>query len=830
MALCVVEADSGARVRAAVLPDVLLDGRDLEVFGAVELEKTDWRPWRVTPAVAPLTRASIAAWPRAAPEVVAEDRGAAGAAFVAAGAGRRAGRGAFALPLRLGRAGVRLGPDDEPCGFDVPLLGEADVLPAGLFAVAEGAGAGAAAGAGLAAGAAAAGAGVAGGGTLAGAGVGGACEGDSGVPNPGPVHAQAMPAPIITRLSVDSTAMAMLRVCLRMCTNHLHRVLDVERARAYHGTVSRAHSCDDGGRLSSARPADRVAAMTAARARRRLLAAVVLALCPAGAAAPSAVAVAAPSTASVVRVPFPRYDGTLTPYTFVLGYPLVTLVYDTLTWRDAGGVPQPWLARTVTRSRGGRRVTVRLRRGVRWHDGRPLTAADVAFTFRFVARHFQPRFTPQLRDLERVRATGPLTVTFDLQRPSLGFKDQPLADVPILPRHLWLHLPGGRRAPRGLPVGSGPYRVQSAGRRAGYVLRSDRGYFRGVPRVREIRVPIISDAEATFEALRERRVDMVPLSLPRRTAEDLASALGIAVRRGPSYTGTALLMNVRRAPFDDPSVRRAVAAALDLGRIARGAVPAVVASQGQIHPASRWSPGIVVQRPDLRAARRALARVRMRILAPANDPVRREAGRQVVLALRRAGADARLAVVARSRLGHAIGEDGAAPDFDAAIQSTPALASEDPDYLRTEFGSAAGDAPLNFSGYHSPVFDRLARRVASAPDRRARLAATRAEQALLARDLPSIPVFFTDGVFAFRPAIYDGWLFVKGTGILDKRSFLPSSGRSPAARPVPASGVRPAGGAGGSVGLLDVVSIAVLVGVAALAVAALASRRGPRRR
>ncbi len=51
---------------------------------------------------------------------------------------------------------------------------------------------------------------------------------------------------------------------------------------------------------------------------------------------------AQPPPQKVVRLPVPKYDGTLTPYTFELGYPLVTLVYDTLMLRDAEGVPRPW--------------------------------------------------------------------------------------------------------------------------------------------------------------------------------------------------------------------------------------------------------------------------------------------------------------------------------------------------------------------------------------------------------------------------------------------------------------------------------------------------------
>ena len=561
-----------------------------------------------------------------------------------------------------------------------------------------------------------------------------------------------------------------------------------------------------------------------------MLAAFVVLLAAGG--SPAAVA-ASGDSAAVARVtlPFPAYDGTLTPYTFGLGYPLVTLVYDTLLWRDAAGIPRPWLARSVTRSDDGLRLTVRLRDGVRWHDGRPLTAADVAFTFGYVASHYQPRFTPQLDDVGRVRATGRLTARIDLRRPSLGFDDQPLADLPIIPRHLWQGLAGGRVAPPGPAVGSGPYRLIRAGAKRGYVLRASPGYFRGAPRVREIRVPIIGDADRTYAALRASRVDMVPLNLPEPTATDVASTLGVALSRGPSYVGTALVLNVRRAPLDRLETRRAIAAALDLERIARSAAPARAADEGYIHPASRWAAGSRLQRFDPVSARpvlQALGRP-LRVLAPTNDPVRLEAGRRVVLALRQAGADATLVKLSRQRLERAIGARGAPADFDAAIQSIPALASHDPDYLVRLFGSDPRTAPLNFGGYRSVPFDELARRVASAPDLSQRRRATAAELTLLARDVPAVPLFFSQGTFAYRPGVYDGWTFIKGTGILDKRSLLPVA-RPAAAAAEPADVPAQADETSGSgLGLVNVISLVVLGIVAVLVVMALLSRRASRR-
>ncbi|MDQ6777930.1 MAG: ABC transporter substrate-binding protein [Actinomycetota bacterium] len=563
--------------------------------------------------------------------------------------------------------------------------------------------------------------------------------------------------------------------------------------------------------------------------RGALAAAVIAALALALQAGPS---VAQPRLGTVVRLPFPSYDGTLTPYTFELGYPLVTLVYDTLFWRGADGLPRAWLARSLQRSNGGRRLTITLRKGVRWQDGQPLTAEDVAFTFQFVATHFHPRFTPELADVQRVRATGPLTVTVDLRHVSLGFEDLPLSDLPILPKHLWQRLLPGQLAPPGLPVGSGPYRLVSESPSTGYVFDANDAYFLGTPRVPQIRVPIIDQEQRAYNALLQGRVDMLPFSLPDAATQSLSGVSGIALRTGSLYSGTSLLLNLRRAPFNSPAARRAVASALDLLQIASHAGPASAAQQGLIDPLSPWASGTSLQRFDPSSARATVPRLGLatiHVLAANNDPVRLDAGKQVVLALRRAGARATLTAVAGAALAQALGENGSAPRFEAAVDTTSALPSYDPDFLAALFGSGPLSAPLNIAGYRSHVFDALAQQVASAPDPQARRAATGAELRLLAHDLPVVPLFFSQGTFAYRPAVYSGWVFVKGTGILDKRSFLP--GQTPASARSNGGDAAPAGsGSGSGLGFVDIASLVVVAIVLILAAMALLARRSAARR
>jgi len=552
------------------------------------------------------------------------------------------------------------------------------------------------------------------------------------------------------------------------------------------------------------------------RRSRTALAALILALV----AVPAAVAGAQTTGARVDRLDlsFPADDGSLTPYTFKLGYGLMTLVYDTLMWRDEDGVPRPWLASSVRVGDRGREVTVTLRRGARWHDGRPVTARDVAFTFGYLRDRPHPRFTPQLGDIESVTQRGRLTAVFRLARPSAGFIDQPLADVPILPEHLWRDVPLDRLAPAGPVVGSGPFRLVEAGIK-GYRFRAVDRYFLGRPSVGELRFRVEPEFPKLEDLVRNRRIDALTLPVPPGLVRALGG-FGLVSRGGPSYSGTHLLFNTRRPPFDDPDVRRAVSRALDLDRIARNVGNAVPATHGVLHPASRWAPERALHVFDPKGARDVLDRAgvpEVRVLASEFDPARKEAGEQVVLSLERIGLRARLVERTPTQLARSIGQDGGAVNFDAAIWVGPALASWDPEYLRRIFGSDAATSPLNYSGYRSERFDAAAMLAAGERDAGRRRELVADELTILAEDAPVVALVFTNATYIVRPAVYDGWVNVRGGGILDKQSFLADLPQIPAVgpRPVPPPGFADADEPYGPLILipLAVLAVALIAGV-----------------
>jgi len=544
--------------------------------------------------------------------------------------------------------------------------------------------------------------------------------------------------------------------------------------------------------------------------------------------AATAVAQETGNRAERVRIAFPRDDGTLTPYTFELGYPLMTLVYDTLFWRGEGGHPREWLARSLRRSDAGKRLEIRLRDKAKWHDGRDVTPEDVEFTYEYFKSRYHPRFTPQLEPVRDAEVMDDNTVVINLEHATPGF-NQVLADIPILPRHLWEGLVDGQ-TPDGPPVGSGPYRLVRHRVGKSYRFRKTTDYYLGKPKVGTIDVPFMSDFDATVRALRSKDIDMIPATLPEPLEERLRSP-AVAIESGRLYAGTVLMFNTREPPFNSARARRAVSSALDLSRIAQTTVGgdplSFQADRGYVHPASGFAAEGALHRFDETRARSELAALDLppiRVLAPDNDPIRNEAARRVVQALEGAGASATRVEVSPGRLAAAVGQDRSSPDFQAAIWSTPPLASYSPDYLTVVFGSKAQElSPLNYSGYSEPAFDQLADRAERETNPFERRELVRRQLRLLTRDAPVVPLFYPKGAFAYRPSRYQGWLYVNGTGILDKQSFLPraiKAGRN--------SGVSPfgeSGSSGGGIGALGIVALAMIAAVLLILGLGVAARR-----
>lgn len=202
-----------------------------------------------------------------------------------------------------------------------------------------------------------------------------------------------------------------------------------------------------------------------------------------------------------MRMAITQDEGTLTPYTYQTGYPgyeLMTLVYEQLFLLDEDLVPQPWLAASLD-IHDDVHYRLVLRGGVRWQDGTSFTATDVAFSIGYYQTHVLGRFTVSANKVVEVEVTGDLELTLTLEAPDAGFVQTGLADLPILPRHVWEAVEEPRTMQE--TMGTGPYRLVEYRPEQFYRLVANDDYWGPEPAFDTIIAAVIRDETATFQAL-----------------------------------------------------------------------------------------------------------------------------------------------------------------------------------------------------------------------------------------------------------------------------------------------------------------------------------------
>jgi peptide/nickel transport system substrate-binding protein len=232
-------------------------------------------------------------------------------------------------------------------------------------------------------------------------------------------------------------------------------------------------------------------------------------------------------------------------------------LYETLTRLDDAGLPGPGLAETFERSSDGRAYEFRLRPGATFSDGRPVTAEDVAFTFR--------RQTDPATDYHHGHWAEPIVAAEPLDTARVRIRlDRP---VDALPTWLAFHgsaiVPAERAAAGTLgtaPIGSGPYVLADAGPDRVRLVRRPDLPVDAPPFIEALEFVRIPDEQAV-DALLDGAVDLVPAAQP--TDWSRTEATGIARQARLDGRWHWLSLNTRNPPFDDVRVRRAVALAID---------------------------------------------------------------------------------------------------------------------------------------------------------------------------------------------------------------------------------------------------------------------------
>jgi peptide/nickel transport system substrate-binding protein len=367
----------------------------------------------------------------------------------------------------------------------------------------------------------------------------------------------------------------------------------------------------------------------------------------------------------------------------------------------------------------------------RWQDGAPVTGEDVAFTFAvYRDAAVNAPLAPNLAAIDTVTAPDSATAVFRFRR----WYPEQLYDATyhmrILPKHLLDTIPRARLASSDFgrhPVGDGPYRFVEWQAGTQITLAADSAWFLGRPHIARIVWRIIPDLQTAVSALLAGEADAMEVIPSRGQLERVQDdpEVRLVPYASPFYAG--LVFNLRRPPFTDLDVRRAISMALDRPTIVQSVFgPFADVAVGATSPMQWiWSDSIRQLPFDTAAAGRALdARgwrrapgrpvrsragvpLRFTLLVPTSSQVRQQAAVIVQDELRRLGVEMRIQPVEFTVMERRT----VAGDFDAAFVSRTIDPS--PASLLQFWGTGES----NIGRYRSPAFDSLAAAAARARSR-----------------------------------------------------------------------------------------------------------------
>ena len=226
----------------------------------------------------------------------------------------------------------------------------------------------------------------------------------------------------------------------------------------------------------------------------------------------------------------------------------------------------PDLAESWVWSADRKTLTFRLRQGVKWHDGKPFTSADVKCTFNMLMGKSQQRFRQNPRkawynELNEVTTNGDYEASFNLKRPQPSLLALLASGyTPVYPCHI---SPAEMRTH---PIGTGPFKFVEFKANESIKLTRNTDYWKkGLPHLDGIEFTIITNRSTAILAFIAGKFDMtfptdVSIPLLKDTKTRAPNAVCVVA---PTNVSTNIIVNSTNPPFDDIDIRHALALALD---------------------------------------------------------------------------------------------------------------------------------------------------------------------------------------------------------------------------------------------------------------------------
>ncbi|MFH5181307.1 ABC transporter substrate-binding protein [Paenibacillus sp. TAB 01] len=490
-----------------------------------------------------------------------------------------------------------------------------------------------------------------------------------------------------------------------------------------------------------------------------------------------------------LKIAVPSDVGPLNLYLSSGNENMLELVYDKL-FSPSPFVkePQPWLAESAQQIDDLNWV-VKLRSGIKWHDGQPFTAEDVKFTFEYYRDGPSNRYTHHVSEvprIEKIVAEDANTVRFTCAYACPTLQNITMADLPILPKHIWEKVENPRKYTE-LPVGTGPYRLVEYKPDQYYKFAANADYFKGKPVVDSLLMPVIKDPTSMFNALRSGEIDVASRGVPPELVDSFKKLPNMKVANTTELSLVEIRVNYEKEPLNQPELRQALSLAVDRKAITDTVIlgqgrPGL---QGYPHPNSPWTNPNLSTPFDAEKAKSLLEQ--LKYIDRNGDGVREsEDGKPLEFSLKVTATEPtwiRSAELLKQQFANVgiktnvevldaatIGTLGQTRKYDMYLSNITPHGVADPD----QFVMSHRSGYLWTKGLAYPEMDALTAKWMAEPNIEKRKQISFQMQELFNRQPTSIVLYYPKENYAYRADKYDGWVESPGYGIVHKYSLLPA--------------------------------------------------------
>lgn len=238
------------------------------------------------------------------------------------------------------------------------------------------------------------------------------------------------------------------------------------------------------------------------------------------------------------------------------------MIYDSLFQVDPNGKPVPWAAESA-KIVDPTTIDIVIRDGMKWHDGQPVTAKDVKFSFDYQKQWKAPFFVSSLAKIDSVTVTGPRSVRIKLTDPFSPLFANLLSALMLIPEHVWKDIPDKvdvddpLNYPNLKPVGSGPFKFDYWDRGKELKVSANREHHMA-PKCAGVIRTVYGSHDAMAAAIEKGECDRTRYILKPNLMTELNDVKGCVGKAYPAHGFYCLSYNTTKPPFNHPAIRKAM--------------------------------------------------------------------------------------------------------------------------------------------------------------------------------------------------------------------------------------------------------------------------------